>query len=202
MPAANLLRAAKGPVAVVVGALFVLSAACDKPQSNAGEPATSAAASLQPAAPASAASAPASAHSKSKPPPDAAGEWTGTYEARHYLIEMSKKEGAVREWEADKGEAHSGKGELSVKIADDGSVSGSSTGPLGELTVTGEFDGQQLRLRLSPVNPEKQPTFYGTLLAERQGEVFKGRMQASSGDSLTVRDAPAKLRRKGASEAK
>jgi hypothetical protein len=183
--------------------LIVQSAACDKPQGNAGEAAASAAASVRPAAPVSAAaSAAASAPSRSKPMPDAAGEWSGTYDARHYLIEMSKKEGAVREWQADKGEAHSGKGELNVRIADDGSVSGSSTGPLGELTVSGEFDGERLRLQLSPVNPEKQPAFFGNLLAERKGEVFKGRMQASSGDSLTVRDAPAQLRRKGASDPK
>jgi hypothetical protein len=189
----------------LIGALAIVvqSAACGKQESNAGAPAPSASTAAAPAAAASAvAGASASAGAKPKPPPGTAGEWTGTYEARHYLIEMSKKEGAVREWEADKGEAHSGKGVLTLTIADDGSASGSSTGPLGELAIVGEFDGEQLRLRLSPVNPEKQPAFYGTLLAERKGEAFKGRMQASSGDSLTVRDAPAQLQRKGASPPK
>jgi hypothetical protein len=178
-------------------AFLVQSAACGKPEGNAAGGAPSA--SVRPAAPASAA---ASASAKPTQLPGAAGEWTGTYDARHYLIEMSKKEGAVREWEADKGEAHSGKGELLLRIAEDGSVSGSSTGPLGELVITGEFDGERLRLRLSPVNPEKQPAFFGHLLAERKGEVFKGRLQASSGDSLTVRDAPTELRAKGGSSTK
>ena len=113
-----------------------------------------------------------------------------------------EKEGAVREWEGDKGEAHSGKGQLTLRIAEDGTVSGSSSGALGELAITGEFDGEHLRLQLSPSNPEKQPAFLGHLLAERKGEIFKGRIQASSGDSLTVRDAPVELRPKTANPPK
>jgi hypothetical protein len=178
-------------------ALVVQNAAC-KTDSEAGGGTTSAVPS---AAPAPQASAPAPS-AKPKPQATVAGDWTGTYDARHYLIEMSKKEGAVREWQADKGETHSGKGQLTLSIAPNGSVSGSSTGALGELSVVGELDGEQLRLQLSPVDPEKQPAFKGHLLAERKGDTFKGNIQASSGDSLTVRDAPAELRRKGSAEPK
>src|SRR5688500_7767279 len=123
---------------LVVCALTVLvqNAACSKPESgpSAGPASASAPASVAAAAPAAASAKPA--------PAKIAGEWTGTYDARHYLIEMSKKEGAVKEWQADKGEANSGKGELTLRIAEDGSVSGSSTGALGELVITGEFDGE------------------------------------------------------------
>jgi hypothetical protein len=180
--------------------VLVLSAqgtGCGKQESETRAGASSAAASVQAAPPSSAT---ASAATKAKGPSPVAGDFVGSYDARHYLIEMSKKEGAVREWEADKGDENSGKGKLALRIAADGSVSGSASGPLGDLSIVGELEGEWLRLRLTPANPEKQPAFTGHLLAERKGDAFKGRIQASSGDSLTVRDAPVELRPKGAAE--
>jgi len=128
--------------------------------------------------------------------PAAAGQWNGTYEARPYRIEMSKKEGAVREWSADQGASHTGKGTLTVDIAEDGSASGSAKGPLGELAVTGEVDDSLLRLRFTPVDPGLAPAFTGMLVAKREGDAFTGRLQASSGDSLIVREASVSLRKK------
>ncbi len=163
--------------------------ACSKPRSSAETSASvSAAASVQaPAPPAS-----ASAHATSS----AAGQWSGTYEARPYRIEMSKKEGAVREWSADQGASHIGKGTLTVDIAEDGSAKGSAKGPLGELAIAGEVDDSLLRLRFTPVDPGQAPAFTGVLVAKREGETFTGRLQASSGDSLIVREASVSLRKK------
>jgi len=125
------------------------------------------------------------------------GEWSGTYEARQYLIEMTKEQGAVKNWSQDKGQEHSGKGALSLRIADDGSVSGNSTGPLGELNATGALDGDVVRVRFTPAKPTER-AFNGWLLAKREGDSLKGRLQAGTGDSNTVRDAPVELRRSGA----
>jgi hypothetical protein len=123
-----------------------------------------------------------------------ASTWTGSYDARHHAIEMSKKEGAVRDWSEDDGKLHSGTGKIALTIGDDGAVTGSSTGALGELVVAGELDGDTLRLKLTPRDPGAEKAFFGTLIAKRSSGMFVGKIQASSGDSLTVRNAPVELR--------
>jgi hypothetical protein len=177
-------------------ALFLCCCACSKPESATEASASASAARTPASAPAS---APPAASAAGTPAPSAAGAWTGSYEARQYRIEMSKKEGAVREWAEDKGNSHTGKGSLTVDIAENGTASGSATGPLGELSIAGELDGELLRLRFAPVSSEQAPAFTGVLLAEREGEAFTGRLKASSGDSLIVREALVTLRKKGAS---
>ena len=150
----------------------------------------------------SASARPAGSASAAQPSPEKSqgfftGEWSGTYEARQYLIEMTKQQGAVKNWSEDKGQEHTGKGALSLRIAEDGSVSGSSSGPLGELSATGALDGDVVRVRFTPVTATER-AFSGWLLAKRDGDALKGRLQAGTGDSNTVRDAPVELRRGGA----
>jgi hypothetical protein len=169
--------------------------ACSKTPS-ASESAASASASAPPAPAAPVACVAPSATSAPRAASEA-GQWSGSYEARLYRIEMSKKEGAVREWGEDKGDLHTGKGSLTVDIAEGGSASGAAKGPLGELQLTGELDGPNLRLQLSPADPQQTPAFTGVLLAKRDGSGFTGRLQVSSGDSLIVREAPVSLRKKG-----
>lgn len=120
--------------------LLLLAAACDK----SGEP------SAEASAKASAGPAP-SASASAKPKPWFAGTWKGSYDASHFPIEMEKKHGAVAAWKSDDGGVAVGKGEVTIQIDDDGQVSGSSKGPLGDLEATGQLDEDLLRDRKSVV---------------------------------------------------
>lgn len=128
-----------------------------------------------------------------------AGDWSGTYDAQHYLIETPKNEGA-REWATDDGGTHSGEGQLSLRVDDAGVISGWARGPLGEQTVSGEVDGETFSVRLAPKTPGER-AFGGILVLRRKGDALSGRLQASSGDSRTVRDALVEVHRGAASGA-
>lgn len=148
-----------------------------------------------PPAPAASASAVPVASAPPPPPPSAkpaeqsasAGKWSGSYEAQHYQIEVPKGEGA-REWATDDGGAHAGKGSISLVVSEDGEIRGSSSGALGEHSVVGEVDGETFRVRFAPKQPGDR-AFGGFTILTREGQAMKGRLQASTGDSKTVRDA-------------
>lgn len=131
---------------------------------------------------------------------DLTGQWSGSYDARHYLIEMSKTEGVVREWAEDKAKEHTGEGTITFRIEPDGSVMGKAKGPLGSSLVSGQVEGKTVRIRLTPSEPGTR-SFAGFVVLERERDALKGRLQASTGDSLTVRDAPVELHRPGVTAA-
>lgn len=118
------------------------------------------------------------------------GAWQGTFDAALYRIEMPT--GGVKEWKSDDGKQASGKGQLAVEVSADGTASGVAKGALGELTVSGRFEGDRAALSLAPVTPGG---FQGVILAARSGEDLKGPLSASSGDSLQVRRADVTLSR-------
>jgi hypothetical protein len=146
------------------------------------------------------ASAPAPVASASAAPADAApaaawyvGRWTGSYDAQHYLIETKKGEG-LKQWADDDGKEGAGKGKLALDVKADGEISGSASGPLGEMIASGQAEDDSLRVTLRPKEPT-DTAFQGFFVAKREGKGAKGRLQASSGDSLKVRDAPIELTR-------
>jgi hypothetical protein len=145
------------------------------------------------------ASVAASASSAPQKTTHLAGAWSGTYEAQHYQVEAPKGEGA-REWKDDDGKAHSGDGKISLTVSDTGAVSGEASGPLGDQRIVGEADGDALRVRFSPKEPGER-AFSGFALLEKNGAALKGRLQASTGDSRTVRDAPIELTQGGTAPA-
>jgi hypothetical protein len=132
------------------------------------------------AAPAASAAPVASA----APKPWFEGGWQGAYQAELHRIELPV--GGVKEWKKDDGSAASGAGTLSLTAAADGSVTGSAKGPLGEHQVSGRVEGDTVALSLVPAAADG---FRGTILAAKAPEGIKGTLQASSGDSLTVRKA-------------
>lgn len=139
------------------------------------------------AAPSAAAAPSASAAAPAKP--WYAGTWAGEYTAKAFKVE--NEPGAVKEWIKDDGTKASGPGKLTLRIAVDGSIEGESEGALGALQASGLIDGETVRvsLRASPEATRDTPSFSGTLIGSRKGDVIEGRVQASSGDSLTVREA-------------
>ncbi|HEU5074829.1 MAG TPA: hypothetical protein VFU02_11655, partial [Polyangiaceae bacterium] len=91
-----------------------------------------------------------------------------------------------------------GKGELLLKIDETGKVTGTVTGPLGELAAAGMVDDKTLRVNFQPTKALAPPEmFNGVLLAEKSDAGFAGDLKASSGDSLTVRKASVVLSKKG-----
>ncbi|MGE3671366.1 MAG: hypothetical protein AB7K71_16980 [Polyangiaceae bacterium] len=143
----------------------------------------------------------ASAAPPPKPKPWYEGDWSGQYDATHYLIDMEAKDGAIRNWNDDDGKSEACKGKISLTIDEAGEVSGKLSGPLGDMTATGSVEGETLSVRLTPEAEEaKITTAY--FLADKKGEGFEGKLQASSGDSLMVRDAKLTLTKGGAGAAK
>lgn len=118
------------------------------------------------------------------------GEFSGQYESK--LVPVDIKVGAVREWSKDDGNASSGPGKLSLKIAEDGTVEGTSEGSLGAARVTGKVEEDTLRIQL---DPSDDAGLHGVLVASRDGDGFKGAINASSGDSLRVRQATIELKK-------
>ncbi|MCA9627600.1 MAG: hypothetical protein KC766_08045 [Myxococcales bacterium] len=139
----------------------------------------------------------ASAGPPPKPKPWYEGTWTAEYDASHYLIEMEAKEGAVRNWKDDDGKTQSGKGKIALEIDEQGEVTGKLSGALGEMSATGNVEGEVVSVRLTPEDEEAKITT-AFFLADKKGESLEGALQASSGDSLVVRDAKLKFTKGGA----
>ena len=174
-------------------AIALVAMGCDKP----APPAPAASASAAPQAPsaapaASATTAPSAAPAKEQ-------SWRGEYTAQAYAIEVPKNEGA-REWGADDGGELSGKGTLGFTVAASGAIHGSASGALGEHDVVGQVEGDALRIRFVPKAPGDR-AFGGVAVLAREGDAMKGRLQGSTGDSKTVRDALISVSREGAGTA-
>lgn len=175
----------------------VLVAGCDQ-ESNAGSPAASAAAAASAGAAAASAAA-AAASAKAAEVPWYVGEWHAPLDVQRYQIEQVKEEGKVKAWADETDTKATGKGELVLKIDETGKVTGTATGPLGELVALGMVDDKTLRVNLQPTKLLAPPEmFNGVVLAEKSDNGFTGDLKASSGDSLTVRKASVVLSKKDA----
>jgi hypothetical protein len=119
------------------------------------------------------------------------GAWRGSFQAEQFRMDLAAA-GGVKEWKTDDGKQASGPGQLALQVAADGTVSGSGTGALGELSVLGRFEDDRATLTLTPATPGG---LHGVVVATREGEGLKGMLSASSGDSLQVRRADVTLSR-------
>jgi hypothetical protein len=156
--------------------LFGVASACQQAPQSQPAPVTSASPS------ASAAPAPTKAWF--------AGAWQGTFVAQLFRLELPV--GGVKEWKLDDGKLASGDGKLSLTVSDEGVVSGTASGALGDLAVTGRVEGDRAALSLASAQPDG---FHGVLLATQTPEGMKGTLSASSADSLQVRKAEVTLTR-------
>ena len=144
----------------------------------------------QASAAASASAAAASAKAKPAEPekPWFAGRWFGSYESRRYEIKMTRSEGAVREWADDAGTHGQGPGAITLDIDADGRATGTATGALGDMVVTGMIDEDALTLDLRATATDPAKLFNGFVVAKRKDKTLTGTLQASSGTGLLVRD--------------
>ena len=158
--------------------LSVVGACQQTPKSEPAPVASSAAAS----------SAPAPAPAK----PWFAGSWQGLFVAQLFRLEMPV--GGVKEWKLDDGKRSTGEGALSLEVSEEGVVTGTARGALGDLAVTGRVEGDRAALSLASPQPDG---FHGVVLATQTPDGMKGTLSASSGDSLLVRKAEVTLTRAG-----
>jgi len=119
-----------------------------------------------------------------------AGGFSGQYQAKVAPVEI--KAGAIKEWSKDDGKLASGPGKIDLAIDDAGQVEGTSEGALGVGHVAGRVEDDTLHVQLSPTD---DTGLHGVLVATRDGDGFKGSIEASSGDSLTVRTANIELKK-------
>jgi len=124
------------------------------------------------------------------PKPWFVGGFAGQYEAKTAIVEI--KVGAIKEWTKDDGKLSSGPGKLVLRIDEAGQVDGTSEGALGAGHVSGKVEDDTLRVQLSPA---EDAGLHGVLVAVRDGDGFKGSIEASSGDSLRVRTAAIELKK-------
>jgi hypothetical protein len=143
-----------------------------------------------PAASAQASAAPKAALAPPPTKPWFAGGFAGSYEAKLASVEVSV--GAAREWKSDDGKLSSGPGKLTLLVDDNGLVEGSSEGALGADHASGKVEDDTLHVVLAPT---EEGGLHGVLVATRDGEGFKGTIQASSSDSLRVRSATVELKK-------
>ncbi|MET0790558.1 MAG: hypothetical protein ABW061_03480 [Polyangiaceae bacterium] len=167
---------------LVIGSAYAALIGCKAHASDAA-PASSTAA---PALPAVASAVAPVAKAK----PWFSGGFAGQYEAKQLPVDV--KVGAIREWSKDDGKLSSGPGKLTLQIADDGVVDGSTEGALGASHLSGKVEEDTLRAQLSP---DDETGLRGVLVASRDGDGFKGSIEASTGDSLRVRQATVELKK-------
>jgi|GEM_PF-989246 len=172
---------------VALTAALCAAVGCKKTQPNDAVPSSGA------AAPAASGSAPKAVALAAKP--WFVGGFAGQYEAKPATVEI--KVGALKEWTKDDGKLSSGPGKLSLQIDEVGQVDGTSEGALGAGHVSGKVEDDTLRVQLSPAD---DAGLHGVLVATRDGDGFKGSIEASSGDSLRVRTAAIELKKSPAGD--
>jgi len=146
------------------------------------------------AQPSAAALPAASTGSKSAPSVWCAGKWTGTYRAAAHRIDLPTNLGGIPEWKVDDGKAYVGPGTIEIACADDGTVSGSLHGALGEHELRGDADDRALHARLVPLTAGSS-AMSGTLTASKTGTDVTGDLSASTADGHVARTATVTLAR-------
>jgi hypothetical protein len=171
----------------------MLAASCSKESSDKASPAASASG----AASAAASAAPAASASKSA---TEATAWAGSYTAK--VGPVAPPENAKEKtWTDDPGTAAVGAGTIKLSIGGArGDAQGELAGPLGDLKVSGIFDGTELRANLMPKDPKADAAMTGFMLLTASGGPppanLKGTLRVSNRDAKIVREASVELAKK------
>jgi hypothetical protein len=169
---------------------LVTFVACDK-SSTTGTPSPSAA----PIASAAPSGRPAA--SVATAPEASSASWSGNYTAKVGPVDppANAKE---KTWTNDPGSAAVGKGTVELAIsAPRGDVSGQAKGPLGDMIVSGTYDGHELRANLAPKDPKADDAMTGFLMMNGEGAgPLRGSMRVSGRDARVVREASVEVTKK------
>lgn len=189
------LFALSGPTgAIVFGSMSI---ACDRnetPEPSRTATPTGAAPSESNAAPSTQGSSSANAATSAAAPSKLAGRWSGDYDAKKARISLDK---GVKDkaWADDDGKAASGKGEIEIVVAEDGTVTGRVSGPLGPGRLAGQAEDDRITASLSPEESTSDAAMDGTLVLEPSGADWKGTLRASSGHGEIAREAEVRVSR-------
>jgi hypothetical protein len=64
------------------------------------------------------------------------------------------------------------------------------------MTITGLYDGKELRANLLPKDPRAEGAMTGFMVLSNEGDSLKGMMRVSNGDARIVREATVELAKK------
>jgi hypothetical protein len=176
-------------------ALFVLtaSAACSKGASHDSSPPSASAAPAVSAVAPREAPAPSAAANTAKAVAHAA--WSGSYVAKVGAVEPPKNANE-KTWTGDPASTAVGKGAIDLTVDDRGETHGDAKGPLGEMTVSGVYDGKELRANVTPKDPKSDAAMTGFMVLSSEGDALKGTMRVSNHDAKLVREATVELAKK------
>jgi hypothetical protein len=180
----------------VLAAILLAMTSCSKDSSNKSSPAAST--SAAPLASARASAAPATSVGKAATGEPAA--WSGSYLAK--VGPVAPPENAKEKtWTDDPGTAAVGRGAIALSIGGSrGDTQGELTGPLGDLKVSGVFDGTELRANLLPKDPKADTAMTGFMVLAASGGPppanLKGTLRVSNRDARIVREASVELAKK------
>ena len=138
------------------------------------------------------ASSSAVAAAASAPSPREAKRWNGTYESKRVTLETPEKVTDYT-WKQDDGTKALGKGSLTLQV-EDRVVTGDATGPLGPQRASGMFDGETLRLTLSPADPSTPEAMTGNGLAVVKAGVLRGTVRCAGPKGVLVREVTLELK--------
>jgi len=138
------------------------------------------------------------APSASAPPSAGDGDrsaWSGSYTAKVGAVDppANAKE---KTWTNDPGSAAIGKGAVDLTVGDRGETRGETKGPLGDMTISGTYDGKELRANLAPKEPKGDGAMTGYMMLASEGNAMKGTLRVSNRDAKIVREATVELAKK------
>lgn len=147
-------------------------------------------------APASSSAAPVARPAASAPTAASASAFGGTYTAKAASVDIGNGDKAVK-WPPNPATGALGAGTIDLGVANPGGeVRGTATGSLGDMVVSGRFDGHDLVANLTPKNPNADDAMTGVMMLVADGAAMRGTLRASGKDARVVREAAVELSRK------
>lgn len=178
---------------LATGCVIVMAAGCSKTSSDKASPAAST--SAAPVAAASSAAPPSSATAQGAE----GSAWSGSYVAKVGPV-VPPEAAKEKAWTNDPGTAAVGQGTIKLSVSGPrGDTQGDLTGPLGDLKISGVFDGTELRANLMPKDPKGDEAMTGFMLLGASGappSALKGTLRVSNRDARIVREASVELAKK------
>ncbi|HKQ69833.1 MAG TPA: hypothetical protein VJT73_10870 [Polyangiaceae bacterium] len=132
-----------------------------------------------------------------KAEPAKTGVWTGSFTAKVGAVDPPKA-AKEKQWTDDPGSVLVGMGTIELSVTDPGGEArGETKGALGDMTITGVFDGQELRANLLPKDPKADGSMTGFMLLKAEGPgALRGRLRTSNANAKLVREASVDLAKK------
>lgn len=123
------------------------------------------------------------------------GTWEGRYDAKKGDVGMpARVEDKVRI--KDDGKTAIGSGTVTITIAKDLELQGSSEGALGPAKLRGKVEGDDVRSAFDPADVLDKRGMFGILSGKRKDDTIEAKIRVASGDATIVREADIVLRRK------